>query len=209
MNKPRRTPTRKDGAETKQKLIAAAERLFTAKGVENVKLVDVNREAEQKNRNAAQYHFGDRIGLLNAVLDRHTNQIAVQRREMLDHLDVDGASLRDLVDILVLPFAEHVASDPNGPTFLRLNRYMLSEHFDLGWRRSSSMPEVRELQHFIRHKMPPRPPGTMQAKMTLVQCMLFNGLASFYDLNPDGPSRAMIETLCRGIEAVLLLEGDE
>ena len=75
-------PARKDGLETKRRLVDTAERLFAEQGVEQVTLVDVSREAGQKNRNAAQYHFGDRVGLINAVLDKHSDMIT-QRRQLL------------------------------------------------------------------------------------------------------------------------------
>jgi len=203
MNTTKNSTSRKDGLETKQRLIEAAEVLFAEQGLENVTLADVTRAAQQKNRNAAQYHFGDRNGLINAVLDKHSSQIAIMRKAMLEELNTKSP-LRDLVNALVLPVANHVANNPRGPTFLRINRYILSENIELAWARSDNMAEVQALQKLITAKLPKKSLKANQAKMLLVQCMLFNGLASFYEINPEGLDQAFIETLCQSIEAVLL-----
>lgn len=202
-------PTRKDGLETKQRLVDAAERLFAEQGVEKVKLVDVSREAGQKNRNAAQYHFGDRAGLVNAVLDKHSSIIAGQRRTMLEQLELQPSpTMRELVEALVLPVANHAQTDPNGLTYLMLNRQLTNsgQHMALSWKRVDNLPEVLQLQRLMKERMPAHRKDAMQAKMMLVHCMLFNGLANFYDLNPNGSNKAFVKILCASIVAVLLEE---
>jgi len=204
-------PVRKDGLETKQKLVDTAERLFAEQGVDQVKLVDVSREAGQKNRNAAQYHFGDRLGLINAVLDKHGELIAEQRRLMLDRLEgKDDLCLRELIEAQVLPVANHVESHPNGQAYLMLNRELSNsrEHLKLSLQRVDDLPEVLRLQRLMRPLLPPHSPEKMKAKMLLLRCMLFNGLANFYDLNPEGDSGPFVDTLCASMAAVLLVEVD-
>ena len=143
---------RKDGLETKARLVDTAERLFSERGVENVTLVEVSRESGQKNRNAAQYHFGDRIGLINAVLDRHSDRIAQDRREILEELEQSPQlTMRALVEIVILPVTNHVKTDPNGHTYLQLNRQIASssEHRVLGMRRVREMPDLLRLQDMM------------------------------------------------------------
>jgi AcrR family transcriptional regulator len=197
---------RKDSAQTKQKLVDAAQALIAQQGVENIKLVDVSRAAGQKNRNAAQYHFGDRDGLIHAVLDTHTTCIARQRKTMLGQLDPHNTTMRELVNVLVYPIVDHVTADPNGLTYLRINRFVFgsSAHIEMGWQRTANMPEVHDLQQRIHALMPPNSAQAMRAKMILVQCMLFNGLANFYDLYPPRQLKGFVETLCRSIEAIYL-----
>jgi AcrR family transcriptional regulator len=199
-------PVRKDGLETRRRLVDAAERLFAEQGVERVKLVDVSRAAGQKNRNAAQYHFGDRVGLINAVLDNHTGMIANQRRAMLDQLEQAPPTMHELVQALVLPVVDHVKSDPNGLTYLMVNRQLISAsgHMALSWQRVNDMPDVLRLQRMMKEAMAGHHKDAMRAKMILVQCMLFNGLANFYDLYPEGVSKRFVDTLCSSIVAVLL-----
>jgi AcrR family transcriptional regulator len=202
-------PVRKDGLETKRRLLDTAERLFAQRGVERVKLVDVSREAGQKNRNAAQYHFGDRAGLINAVLDKHSDIIALERQAMLDHLEHRAeVSLRELIEAQVLPIARHVQSHPNGLTYLMLNRQLVnsSEHVALSLQRINDRPEVLRLQRLMRPFLAPHSAPALQAKMILLHCMLFNGLANFYDLEPEASSENFVNTLCACMVAVLLAE---
>ncbi len=197
---------RKDSLETRRRLVDAAEQLFAGQSIESVTLVDVSRAAGQKNRNAAQYHYGDRLGLINAVLNKHSEMITVQRCEMLDHLEQGGPqSMYDLVAALVFPVVNHVQSDPNGLTYLMLNRQIISSaEYKILFRRVNDLPEVLRLQRLMRGLMAAHSKGAMQAKMILIHCMLFNGLASFYDLHPEGVGKVLIDTLCASIAAVLL-----
>ncbi len=202
-------PVRKDGLETKRRLVDTAERLFAERGVERVSLVDVSRDAGQKNRNAAQYHFGDRVGLINAVLDKHSNIIAQQRRAMLDQLEQQQeTTLRELIEAQVLPIANHVRSHPNGLAYLMLNRQLINsgEHVALSMQRVDDMPDVLRLQRLMRPFLAPHREEAIQAKMILIRCMLFNGLANFYDLDPSGDSKKFVDTLCASMVAVLLVD---
>ena len=62
--------------EAPESLIAAAERLFAARGIDGVSLREINREAQQRNTTSLQYHFGDREGLLRAIMAKHGKQVA-------------------------------------------------------------------------------------------------------------------------------------
>jgi AcrR family transcriptional regulator len=84
-------------------LIETAERLFAERGIEAVSLRDVSKEAGQRNHSAAQYHFGDRAGLVAAVF---TNRMAIvneRRHALLD--EIDGDDLREIVRAAVEPLA--------------------------------------------------------------------------------------------------------
>ena len=202
-------PARKDGLQTKRRMVDTAERLFAEQGVERVTLVDVSREAGQKNRNAAQYHFGNRVGLINAVLDKHSDLIAQQRRIMLNQLEQrEENTLRDLIEAQVLPIANHVRSHPNGLTYLMLNRQLINsrELASLSMQRVEDMPEVLRLQRLMRPHLAPHRPGLVQARMILLRSMLFNGLAGFYDLEPSGDSKDFVCLLCASMVAVLQVD---
>ena len=102
---------RKDTVETRRRIIDTAEQLFAERGVESVSLVEIAKASGQKNRSALQYHFTNKEGLLNAVLDKHAENISVSRRLMLDALDERGDyGLYELVEALVLPMA-HAAGE--------------------------------------------------------------------------------------------------
>jgi AcrR family transcriptional regulator len=99
------------GDAARAALVESAERLFAERGIEGVSLRDVSAAACQRNHSAAQYHFGDRLGLVAAVYEHRMAVVDVRRRRVLDDLDVTGLGhdLAALVDALVRPLVEVVA----------------------------------------------------------------------------------------------------
>ncbi|KRB79996.1 hypothetical protein ASE01_00345 [Nocardioides sp. Root190] len=105
-------------------LISAAERLFAARGIEGVSLREITREAEQRNSTALQYHFGDRLGLVAAVLRKHVSVVAERRAALLELLENrDDCTLRDCSRILVTPLIASLHHDDaggSGAAFLQI-----------------------------------------------------------------------------------------
>ena len=107
--------------ETRAQLIRTAERLFAERGVESVSLREINREADQRNATALQYHFDDRRGLVRAILAKHEPAIEASRHALLDKIENDGQ--RDLPRLsfaLVMPAAEKLADGDGGRAYLRI-----------------------------------------------------------------------------------------
>jgi AcrR family transcriptional regulator len=102
------------GARTREEIVRAAERLFAERGIEGVSLREVNRAASQGNTNAVKYHFGDRIGLVHAIVAKHQVDTEPRRHALLDQYEEAGVDdLRALSGALVLPLAAKL-SDPDG-----------------------------------------------------------------------------------------------
>src|SRR4051812_180427 len=73
-----------DSTATRAKLISAAEHLFARRGLD-VPIRDIHALAGQRNASALQYHFGDRNGLLVAILQKHAlkdDETAAVQREL-------------------------------------------------------------------------------------------------------------------------------
>src|ERR671919_2756591 len=106
---------------TAERLIAAAETLFAARGIDGVSLREINRAAGARNASALQYHFGGRGGLLRAVLAKHHHAVEARRHAMLDAYEADGREdLRALAGALVRPYAAMLADDAGGPAYLQV-----------------------------------------------------------------------------------------
>jgi AcrR family transcriptional regulator len=109
------------GQDTRTRLITAAERLFAERGVDAVSLNEINRAAEQRNASALQYHFGDRAGLLKAVIDKHGPDVEVRRDVLLEQYRDSGVEdLRALAAALVLPPAAKLSDPDGGREYLRI-----------------------------------------------------------------------------------------
>ncbi|GEB52488.1 MULTISPECIES: TetR/AcrR family transcriptional regulator [Streptomyces] len=102
--------TRPDrAAETRQVIMAAAERLFAEHGLSAVSSRQIAEAAGQRNVTAVSYHFGSRPGLVRALMARHGEQVDVLRERHL-RTAAGSTDVRDWVDCLVRPTSEHLAA---------------------------------------------------------------------------------------------------
>jgi AcrR family transcriptional regulator len=86
---------------TKELLIGVGEDLFGRFGIDAVSLREIAVAAGQTSSNAVQYHFGDKRGLVRAILDDRLLRHELHRREQLKALQTVGKHApRDLLQIL-------------------------------------------------------------------------------------------------------------
>lgn len=115
--------------ETRARLIRAAERLFADRGVETVSLREINREADQRNASALQYHFEDRGGLVLAILQKHEPTVESIRHRLLDAIERDEPrDLHRLAAALVLPAAAKLSDRDGGRDYLRIVAQLINHH---------------------------------------------------------------------------------
>ena len=89
-------------------MIAAAERIAVERGLGAMSVREVQAASGQRNKSAAQYHFGSREGLIEAVVADRMAPVNERRLAMLAALDARPGepSLRELTAALVEPLAE-------------------------------------------------------------------------------------------------------
>ncbi|MFV0309431.1 MAG: TetR/AcrR family transcriptional regulator [Desertimonas sp.] len=115
----RSTETRGDlGARAA--IIRAAETLFADRGIDGVSMREINRAAGQRNTNAVQYHFGDRDGVLRAILGSHLSDVALRRLALLDQYRAASPEVRAICAALVRPIASKLHDDDGGREFLQI-----------------------------------------------------------------------------------------
>jgi AcrR family transcriptional regulator len=95
-------------AETRERILDAAERLFAAEGIESVSLRRVGVAAGAANHFAVQYHFGDKDRLVRAIFERRLPALEVRRAAMLMDLKRQGLTddPRALMRVMLLPLVE-------------------------------------------------------------------------------------------------------
>src|SRR5437879_5467711 len=107
-------------ASVRDALIDAAERLFAERGSDRVSLREITSAAGASNASAVQYHFGDRRGLVRAVLAKHEGEIDRHRHQLLDAYEKRGErDVRLLAAALVEPLAAELVAE-GGPGYLQL-----------------------------------------------------------------------------------------
>ena len=108
-------------ADTRTRLIVAAEELFAANGIEAVSLREIVRASGARNTAALQYHFGDRAGLVRAILDKHHLDVDTRRHAMLDAYEAEGEDdIWSLSRALVQPLAAQLADADGGCAYLQI-----------------------------------------------------------------------------------------
>lgn len=109
------------GTTTRERIISAAEKLFAERGIVGVSLREINRAAAQGNTGAVQYHFGDRDGLVRAVIDKHNRDCEPRRHGLLDLYESNGGDdFRSLVAAYVLPLAAKLDDPDGGREYLQI-----------------------------------------------------------------------------------------
>lgn len=96
-------------SSTRERLLAAAKKLFLERTPDQVSVRAVNAEAGL-NPGAVHYHFGSREGLIAALLEEEMRPLWTDRMAQLLHGVNAAPSVRELVVALVEPFAELVST---------------------------------------------------------------------------------------------------
>jgi AcrR family transcriptional regulator len=133
--------------DVRAQLISAAEDLFASCGIRGVSLREINRRARQGNVSALQYHFGDRDGLLQAVLEKHRRVTEPQRHVLLDRYEASAIDdLRQLAATLVLPLASKLGDPNGGREYLQI----ASEHYTQAGSLEELVPDKTALDSMRR-----------------------------------------------------------
>src|SRR5688572_7533245 len=95
------------GEEARRTIVETAERMYAERGLNGVSLREIGAAAGQLNTGAARYHFGSKLGLINAVFELRMAPINADRERLLDEIEADDAvgDLRRLAVAFVLPLA--------------------------------------------------------------------------------------------------------
>lgn len=102
-------------------LIDAATRAFADDGVQGASLVEITRQAGQRNRGAVHYHFGGRDGLLVAVLDERAPFLAARQAELLEAArTTPHDDLGPVVEAIVRPAVELAETGWRGRCYLAI-----------------------------------------------------------------------------------------
>lgn len=102
--------------KTREALLLAGEELMGWRGIEAVSVRDINARAGQKNTSAIRYHFDNKEGLLEAILDDRMVHLDRLRADALAGLLTQGTAstkkttppVAELVRVLILPLAHMV-----------------------------------------------------------------------------------------------------
>jgi AcrR family transcriptional regulator len=118
-------------AETRKRVIIAAEKLFASRGVEGVSIRDIT-QAAGVNLAAINYHFGTKYGLAAEVFTHFIGPLNERRLELLDAVENDAGrkppKLEAVLEAMFRPAVERGFDHKrDSETFLRLTGRCLGE----------------------------------------------------------------------------------
>lgn len=181
----------RNSSDTRQRLLAAAERLFASKGIWQVPVRDIIDEAGQRNTSAVSYHFGSREGVLEEILRTHGEGIDVRRGELLVGLD-ERAGTATLVGLLVRVLTERM-DDESSRRYIQIVAQLSNRYAE--WRTGDS-PNLERALEWIEA----RPAGLsaeVRAERTVGMIMLMTtslaNRARELSSNRGGPTLGPVE----------------
>ncbi|MBK7170178.1 MAG: TetR family transcriptional regulator [Gammaproteobacteria bacterium] len=207
VNKAKRTDT------TRTLIISTAETLFAEHGVSGVTINSINQAAGQKNSNAVRYHFGDKTGLLLAIIDKHLEQIAERRKIMLKNLARRGDhSLRDLVETLVHPIARQMNEPCGGEAFIHINAEFITVKAFSFYKEIDNPIRIHfedQLILLFQAHMSHLPKILAMKRMILVSGMIYNGLSNHARIRHQLPAgHPLIDfdlAVCNLVDAIVAI----
>jgi AcrR family transcriptional regulator len=182
--------------------VATAERLFAEHGIAGVSLRDVSAAAGQRNHSAAQYHFGDRHGLVVAVYEARMTHVDERRRALLAELDAAGRDreLAALVEATLLPLLEVVAE-----TDAWYARFLARTRWDpTAWAIIESIAQADGFRTAVRRLVRalddlPRP--ILRSRLDQLMTLIIGTVAGWEGAPDRGETRLAIEDLAADLVA--------
>jgi AcrR family transcriptional regulator len=159
----------RDATETRERLLAEAERLFASRGVHRATSREITEAAEQRNTSALTYHFGSRAGALREILRRHGAPLDEERARLVDE-PLDRQPTRDLVAALVVPYTACVET-PRGRNYLRIVAQLVDTF--AAWRIEADLnpPHLRRILATLEQRVRGEPAVQRERIVHLIMLM--------------------------------------
>ncbi len=169
-------------------MLDAAERLFAEHGIHQVSTREILRASGQSNQSALTYHFGNRLQLIAAMLDRRNGVINDLRHQRLDELAAHGHDhdLYALIEAVVTSVTDVIRREAWGRDFVLtsvqvlLDPRLLEIESLLDKSRRSAYARAVGL---LRGAVPALPESVFEARMRMLGLGLSTSLSKWLRAN--------------------------
>ncbi|MEU4385500.1 TetR family transcriptional regulator [Promicromonospora sp. NPDC023805] len=172
-------PTRADKvAQTRERILDAAEQLFAEHGLSNVSNRQISEAAGQANNSAVGYHFGSKSELIKAVVSRHVVPMDQIRARLLTELG-DEPDVRDWVACTVKPMTEHLGSLTSPTWWARLVAQIMTDPslYLAELDESTTSDSGRESEDGLRRSLPGLPDDAYEERESMVRNLVIYACA--------------------------------
>jgi AcrR family transcriptional regulator len=200
----RQRPTNASGRETRQLLIRTAERLFAEQGVDAVSLRQISVAAGMRMTGAVAYHFGDKAGLIGAIVSERSVTIAEHCERLLDETELRGrlGDLRAVTNSSIRAGAAIIDGSSYFFRFLaQLDRHpqvlaelQASEAFRSAPGRIIALQDAAAAAHL--------PPKLVEHRRRLATHLVLAALADLEESCPDKPDAQLVDDLVDCVTAL-------
>jgi AcrR family transcriptional regulator len=171
---------------SKQRLILAALKLFAEQGIDAVSLRMINREAGAKNNSALHYHFGSKIGLVEAVIAFFQDWFEEAREASFELVESQKKpKVRDIVNAFLAPYLKLLKEEEWGYNAIRFIARMEmeggAEIQDI--LRRFANKAMKRFTRLLTVALPDIPPKMVRQRWNFCVTSIIQGLADHKNLS--------------------------
>jgi len=178
--------------DTRTRLTEHAERLIAEQGYAAVSLRMLGAAAGQRNNSVAQYHFGSKEGLIEAIIATRSEAIDRRRAERLKLAqESDELDVRKLVRLAVEPLAETISPGAPDSFYLQFLAKIIDEPALQDLWQGRSMPQsYQRVLRLLRGQLGHLPRRVRDRRLRWIQTIALHTLADHERQCRAGGTRA-------------------
>lgn len=173
-----RAPSKRS-LESRQKILDAAEQLFSQQGFDGASIRDIAKRAGVQGA-LVHHHGGSKEALFHTVVARRAEELAALRLDALRQCKAQGdPGLRDILSCFVVPFLDLVLD--GGPAWNAYGRLIAHVSADERWRPITQAcfdPTVEVFLGELRQVLPQAPPARLGAQFVFMVSAMLSVCAS-------------------------------
>ncbi|WP_299073810.1 TetR/AcrR family transcriptional regulator [uncultured Paraglaciecola sp.] len=185
----------KEQQNRRELLMRTAEELFAIKGIDTVSLNEINKAAGQRNTSALHYHFGNKKGLIDAIVYDHYAAIDHDintRLDVFDALEPADQTPRKLLECLVIPFSNQLDSPAGINYLLIVNQVFMKSSEMILKGHPDGVDRARPRAFSLFRLMMASLPSEIRASRHVIHAnMIFNALATYAQTRREDKAHAL------------------
>lgn len=174
------------GEDTRRKLVQAAMKLVAENGLGGLSLREVNKAAGTRNKSAAHYHFGSKLGIVRAVFTSIADTMVPAQEILYRELEVrmsrgERITAREALEAAYLPYLALIMHPSFGFTAARfVSRILVEADAEVQAVVNEVVsPRVARLLPFLTHALPGVPQDVITIRLLVTVSNVVHGLGDF------------------------------